>query len=952
PLSVAKIMAKMLAKNPDDRYGSAVELSNDLESWLEHGTAPASADADLGVFSELDGVLSPHRAAPERAARSRGAKGFLIHFVETDASWAEWVRVQLAGAGYRVKLLPWDRTASEEGLRKTREALEQSICLVAVVSPGYITTVHGDRQWADFLQKGNPGVLPVCVRHSSSVAQAFGTVNYIDMVELDQQKGKQALLEEAREAAGEPAGFDEVFSFEALGDLTHVARHYGVWNVPFDSDPYFTGRGNMLLHVYRLLNKCGIATLTQLDPAQSGFNLAQIASEYANANKPYYALVWWIRAVKEAVLLADYCGLAGDLGLPGKDAGELAAAKGAVKRWLLENPNWLMVFDGADNPEVIAAYVPQGHRGHVLVTSRNPNWPNRFNPIHVRPIHRADSVDYLFERTGQRDEGAAAVLAAALGDIPLALNLAGAYVQAVGCSFEAYLEAFSDRHKAFWGYVAPRTGAAGVVSAALSRTLEQVALESKGALDLFKACAYLASGDIRLSRLCSAARQFPGALGKTLVNTSALTKAVSTAVRYGLVTEKEDSLWIDPMLQELVWQWIETDFREDENEARADFLYNMKYARFERKDPRVWASAMVEYVLETFPEECQHRDKWSECERLMPHALTVADHAERLGIKPGRMAELGARIGAYLLHRGELDLAEREYARAVALREKAHGPKHKGLAALYKELGRIHWAKSELKRARLAYEKALEIDQTPHGKDDEAVAAHLANLGGVSMQMSDLAAARAYYAKALEIEKKVHGPDHPAVGRACSNLGLVSQETGDLSTARQYFTQALEIYERNHGAVHLTVTAAVKHLGEACQKMGDLDAAKGFYQRAVEIDAALHGADNPEVAQDHNNLGVVLQRLGALSEAGANYEKALKTNETVYGPNHPKVAINLNNLADVLRAQEEFSRAGKCYRRATKIFMDTLGKEHEYTRTALANLRSVRKQIERGHDEP
>jgi hypothetical protein len=45
----------------------------------------------------------------------------------------------------------------------------------------------------------------------------------------------------------------------------------------------------------------------------------------------------------------------------------------AVRKWLDENRDWLLIFDNAPTPEVVRPFLPRQFTGHVLITSRNPN---------------------------------------------------------------------------------------------------------------------------------------------------------------------------------------------------------------------------------------------------------------------------------------------------------------------------------------------------------------------------------------------------------------------------------------------------------------------------------------------------------------------------------------------------------------------------------------------------
>jgi hypothetical protein len=171
-----------------------------------------------------------------------------------------------------------------------------------------------------------------------------------------------------------------------------------------------------------------------------GIGKTQLALEYTYRHHTEFDLVWWLRAEKPTrsaevdpvsgtptTLLADYAALAGELRLPEAEQRELAAVAQAVRRTLEERARWLLVFDNARNGDDLRDLLPRGGGGRVLITSRNPSW-DRATPLEVPPLVRALSVAFLLKRTNQGDETTAATLAAELGDLPLALEQAAAFI--------------------------------------------------------------------------------------------------------------------------------------------------------------------------------------------------------------------------------------------------------------------------------------------------------------------------------------------------------------------------------------------------------------------------------------------------------------------------------------------------------------------------------------------
>jgi hypothetical protein len=188
-----------------------------------------------------------------------------------------------------------------------------------------------------------------------------------------------------------------------------------------------------------------------------GVGKTQLALEYAYRRAGDFDLVWWLRAEQPASLLEDYAALAAPLELPEAGQSDLAAVAAAVCQALTRRNRWLLVFDNANAPGELDRLLPRGGAGRVLITSRNPHWPFA-SELDVPMLNRPASIRFLLERTEQRDETAACTLAAELGDLPLALEQAAAYLVETGLSLAEYLEFLRTRRAELWTEQQPPIG--------------------------------------------------------------------------------------------------------------------------------------------------------------------------------------------------------------------------------------------------------------------------------------------------------------------------------------------------------------------------------------------------------------------------------------------------------------------------------------------------------------
>ena len=94
------------------------------------------------------------------------------------------------------------------------------------------------------------------------------------------------------------------------------------------------------------------------------------------------------------------------------------------------------------------------------MTSRNPTWGALAQPIHVEVLDRDEAITLLLGRTPDQNQVAADELAEELGDLPLALEQAAAYLEQTGMPLNTYLAAYQRRRQQLLakGRRSPTTG--------------------------------------------------------------------------------------------------------------------------------------------------------------------------------------------------------------------------------------------------------------------------------------------------------------------------------------------------------------------------------------------------------------------------------------------------------------------------------------------------------------
>ena len=369
-------------------------------------------------------------------------------------------------------------------------------------------------------------------------------------------------------------------------------------------------------------------------------------------------------------------------------------------------------------------------------------------------------------------------LAKHLGDLPLALDLAGRYLkERTELSIEGYLKELETAGNALehtslkdWVEHNP-TNHSTSLAATFALSWDQLEEADELARLLFRTGGYCASNTPIPRQLLAKAIEAKG-------SDQELDRALRKLENLGLMQPTEGGHRMHTMLSE--------------------------FARLQDRDATesalpVLAEAMVKLTTQALESRLPER-----MGPLREHLEVVALATEAAGVKSA--GPLWNNYGMYLLRNlADLYGAKMSLTRALSIDEKVFGPDHPNVAIDVNNLGGVLQALGELQEARKCFERALKIDEKVYGPDHPKVAIRVNNLGGVLRDQGKLQEAKNYSERALLIDEKVYGSDHPNIAIDVNNLGMVLKEMGKLQEAKKCYERALKIDEKVYGPDHPNV---------------------------------------------------------------------------------------------------------------------------------------------------
>ncbi len=688
---------------------------------------------------------------------------FFISYTHADTKWAEWIGWQLEEAGYSTILQAWDFQPGMNFVLEMDQAATVARCTIAVLSPDYLSARYTQPEWAAAFRRDptseKGALLPVRVQNCE-VEGLLGTIIYIDLVDLDERRGRETLLAGVRQERGKPKTAPG-FPGEGKHTIPEPPHFPGslppLWNVPYRRNAYFTGREDILKHLADALRTGNTAAVTQPQAISGlgGIGKTQSAVEYAYRYATDYQTVLWVTAATQDTLIASFLDLARLLNLPEKDEQDQTITVQAVKQWLEHHDHWLLIVDNADDLALTEEFLPTAGKGHIILTTRAQAPGTLAERINVEKMDTQEGMLFLLRRAkvlakeaplaqaSEIDRAASERIVTAMDGLPLALDQAGAYIEETCCSVSAYLSSYRQRQ----AELLKRRGGTGKehpepVATTWSLSFEQVERLNPMSTDLLRVCAFLAADAIPEDLLLEGATELSARLQPLTTDTTRINDALGILQGYSFVKRdpQERTLSIHRLVQEVL------------------------KASMDEQTRRAWAERVVKAVNLAFPDVSDVTLRM-QCERFLPHALVCTRLIEDYGFEFAEAARLLNQTARYLYRRAQYPQAEPLYQHTLAIYEQQLGPEHpdtanslNNLAALYNEQGKYEQAEPLLQRA-------------------------------------------------LAIREKQLGPEHPSTAQSLNNLAVLYDTQGK-------YEQAEPLYQRALGIVEKTVRARAPPLGD------------------------------------------------------------------------------------------------------------------------------------------
>lgn len=727
--------------------------------------------------------------------------------------------------------------------------------------------------------------------------------------------------------------------------------------------------------------------------------------------------VWWISANSLDTLHAGMRQLSAVLGAPQKRlvrawSGQESATDLLWELLAQHEKQWLIIFDGADDPSLLAesgtsfsngtgwVRPPPRGRGSIVITTRDHDprsWGSWCAIRTVGMLSPTEATAVLSDYAGPSGGSAkeAEALAIRLGCLPLALRLAGTYIQSKSRfpwpgainSFTGYLQALEEQITKLFPELDEDSSAFADRQAremvGCTWELSLSALEDRGFSEsrtLLQLLSHFADNPIPVEFLNDQVlNSLPKLSSLQQERLHATLEALTSLGLIDLRTHQRDTTGVTASAVTLTLHPL---VREVGRYPRR--LHNPRTAYL------AIAASMVADAAHSAPQP--DWTSWPIWEAISVHAFyLLSETTKEDEIKPAviNAAAYGAYKSAqFLINRGEFERARNEQLHALEALDGIVETDHPNSLLLRHDLGVTLGRLGQLAEAEVKLHTVKEQKSKIFGPQSKEALATMHAYADVLWQQGELSRAEAEYRSIVstlagddEDDRNLWGTKnnfyqvlveqgkHAEVAAEIDDLVSEAMEKGfgDTAIAQARFTRARvrmaearfeESIAELHGVVDLhtetlgethPVTLSSRHeLGVALQKGGRATEACQVLRPVFMVRTKTQGTDHPETLATRHQLAVALHEAGEREEAKRHYIATLKYRSKTLGDRHMntlatrfQLAVLLEEAGNTRDAEDEF----------LQVLIDecaSIGADHPntlITRSRLVNLMIGRGQL-------
>ena len=685
-------------------------------------------------------------------------------------------------------------------------------------------------------------------------------------------------------------------------------------------------------------------------------------------------------------------------------SGMLDGSVDSTLQWISSiQEKWLIVFDNADDPppEVVAQFIPSGNGGNILITSRNRSMGRIIsfeNSIEINEMKELDAINLLLKAScldpSAEHLQAAKEIVTELGCIPLAVDHAGAYIEAGKCNINKYLRQFSLHRQALMTD-ATFTGASnydqtvyGTWDLSFKEIKKRASGQSTGvnaqaaqaAILILQICAFYHHSNISKDIFQSAAEAQRHTIDSEL--SEKLPQAIAL-LDHTLLSLDKDGHWDDFIFGQGIGALLSFSLIKRGQSSEALSVHPLVHCwsreqmlKSEQKRICQIGSIILSCAI---PWKFTTQD-YALRQLIFPHIKANESYRSQMGLIMQYYDDQSTNFALVMKENGDWTNAEHLEDQVMNMRKRLLGVEHpytltsmENLAITYRNQGR--WNKAEQlgiqvmdMRKRLFGSENLDtlksmanltITYRNQGRWNEAeqLAVQVINMrkGLVGAEHPDTVTSMANLAsiywhqgrwneteqlnvQVMDMRKKLLGVEHPDTLTSMLNLASIYRTQERLNEAEQLALQVMDTRKKLLGAEHPDTLASMGNLANTYRNQGRWNEAEQLEVQVMDIRKRLFGAKHPDALKSMANLAITYSNQKRWNEAEQLHVQVVNMRKKQFGAQHPCTLASMENLAVTYRNQERLNEAEQLGVQVVDMRKQLLGAKHPDTLTSMENL--------------
>jgi hypothetical protein len=566
----------------------------------------------------------------------------------------------------------------------------------------------------------------------------------------------------------------------------------------------------------------------------------------------------------------------------------------------------------------VRGYFPHNGPGKVIVTSRNRGWERVATSLPVNVFERDESIELLQKRAADLPREDADRLAEALGDLPLAVEQAGAWLGVTGMEVDEYLDLLAQRSPEILE-IEQSPDYPVSVAAAWDISLERIRENNPGARQLLDICASMAPEPIPRSILRSSRGvNITPQVDPMLREPIKLNRAIRDLSQFSLikVDSRAGTLQMHRLLQTVLLAKLSEEERERMRDAahqllsaanRGPFGSSQEWRDYQALLPHVLASQAVTST-DPYVRDLVYDTMW--------FLYYWGDHEGAASF--GRQA-----WSAWLAASGEEDI----YVVRMT----------KGFAFLLRQVGQIA-------ESIPLTEKALGVSRRMEVEPEELIDS-LCEMSDAHRYQGRFQEARDLGKEATELARSLFGPDDPATLRASHSWGVDLRLCGEFEEALSLDQETARQRDLLLGGTSFFTLNTMHCVGIDMREAGRYSAAREWQEDVYRQALTALGEKHPLTLRIARSLGVCRRRDGDLSEGAKLAEETLRNFKSRYGDEHLDSLTTATNVCVDRRLAGDLEGSLRIAESTVARLVRRLGGDHAHTLVTRANLAATQRAL-------